>query len=126
MKSAKNPVAELDQAVLEFHKSAERWRTIRTEGCGDPFWPDGLNMNLVRNHMIYYKRQMIELCEEYGMIQPEEIYGQLPPAVPDNLWTSPTNTDRHERILGWKNQLIYPTAEEYQFSEQQEAQLTLF
>lgn len=41
--------AELDQ---EFR----RWEQISKEGCSDPGWPDGVNMNLVRNHIIYWYR----------------------------------------------------------------------
>lgn len=29
-----------------------RWEHIRTYGCQDPFYPDGENMNLIRNHII--------------------------------------------------------------------------
>lgn len=38
------------------------WEHMRTKGCSDPFWPDGTNMNLVRNHIINGKRRLEELC----------------------------------------------------------------
>lgn len=28
------------------------WNHINENGCNDPFWPDGCNMNLTRNHII--------------------------------------------------------------------------
>lgn len=28
------------------------WNQIAQNGCSDPGWPDGVNMNLVRNHII--------------------------------------------------------------------------
>lgn len=39
-----------------------RWEHIRTYGCQDPFYPDGENMNLIRNHIIYGKSRLEELC----------------------------------------------------------------
>ena len=40
------------------------WRNyINENSCNDPFWPDGCNMNLTRNHIISYKN-IAELCEK--------------------------------------------------------------
>ncbi len=41
-----------------------RWEYIRTYGCQDPFYPDGENMNLIRNHIIYGKNRLEELCTD--------------------------------------------------------------
>ena len=35
------------------------WNDVHQNGCADPFWPDGVNLNLTRNHIIYY----------YGLLQ---------------------------------------------------------
>ena len=32
-----------------------QWDELFTKGGSDPFWTDGSNLNLVRNHIIYYK-----------------------------------------------------------------------
>ncbi len=40
------------------------------------FWTDGCNMNLTRNHMISYKRDIVELCEKAGMPLPEAFKGR--------------------------------------------------
>lgn len=42
-------------------KELERWNVIRKNGSNDPFWPDGVNLNLVRNHIIYANRHLKEL-----------------------------------------------------------------
>ena len=42
-------------------KELERWNAIRKNGSNDPFWPDGVNLNLVRNHIIYANRHLKEL-----------------------------------------------------------------
>lgn len=50
--------------------------------ANDPFWTDGVNLNLVRNHIIYGRR----LCEEELQEgdYPEEYYLPLPEKVPPN------------------------------------------
>ena len=44
----------------------EVWKHINEEGCSDPFWPDGMNMNLTRNHILSYRNEIAEICEECG------------------------------------------------------------
>lgn len=39
----------------------EQWDHLYQYGGQDPFWPDGVNLNLVRNHIVYYKQLLIEL-----------------------------------------------------------------
>lgn len=65
----------------EFH----RWNELANGVCQDPFWPDGMNMNLVRNHIIcWYKeladRNLIQL-NLFGDIVAER---PIPPKVPVN------------------------------------------
>ncbi len=40
----------------ELGKSYSRWEEIAREGCADPFWEDGVNMNFVRNRIIHLYR----------------------------------------------------------------------
>ncbi len=55
-----------EQIMLE----AARWIDHRDNGCSDPFWTDGANMNLTRNHIEYYKREIERLCNEHGFAPP--------------------------------------------------------
>ena len=59
--------------------SFARWNHIHQNGGSDPFWEDGPNLELVRNHIIYHKRQCEEelLPEQY----PPEYHLELPPVV---------------------------------------------
>ena len=59
-----------------------RWENLYKNGGSDPFWADGGNLNLVRNHIIYTKRQIEEtfLPGEY----PEIYYKDTPPKVDKN------------------------------------------
>ena len=64
-------------AALE--KSFARWDFIRENGCSDPFWTDGVNMNLVRNHIIFYKQKLSE--ETTVFLLPEAFYRETPPLL---------------------------------------------
>lgn len=64
-------------AALE--KSFARWDFIRENGCSDPFWADGVNMNLVRNHIIFYKQNLSEQATLF--LLPEAFYRETPPLV---------------------------------------------
>lgn len=68
----------------EIRSSFQLWQKLKDVGGSDPFWPDGANMNLVRNHIISHKRQ----CEEAKANEelkefPEEYYLELPPIMDD-------------------------------------------
>lgn len=65
-------------------ESFERWEYLKEHGGSDPFYADGGSMNLVRNHIMYYKNKMVE---EYGRDYekyPEIFYRELPPEVKDS------------------------------------------
>lgn len=55
-----------------------RWKEIFNTGCNDPFWKDGTNINLVRNHIIYYKRQCDTAFGDKHTLYPEEYFYPLP------------------------------------------------
>lgn len=43
--------------------SFKRWKHLHKKGGVDPSWPDGTNMNLVRNHVFYDQGRLRELCK---------------------------------------------------------------
>lgn len=57
-------------AALEARVRADvaHWHDLKANGCSDPFWPDGVNMNLVRNHIIFGFRQIAELRASDGQL----------------------------------------------------------
>lgn len=68
----------------EVQRSFDRWNEIAKNGAGDPFWPDGTNMNLVRNHIIYFYRKMDEEGGQLTMFEcSEENRRPIPPKVPN-------------------------------------------
>lgn len=63
----------LDEQLKERYA---RWEHLCKYGGQDPNWPDGCNMNLVRNHIIFTKEKMKEAGEFT-----ETYYRELPPEV---------------------------------------------
>jgi hypothetical protein len=59
-----------------------RWKSIYQNGCSDPFWSDGCNLNLIRNHISHYKKQIEELYPNSDY--PEAYYQDTPPKVDNN------------------------------------------
>lgn len=79
-------ISTAEKLGKELRGSYECWNHILQNGAGDPFWEDGANMNLVRNHIIYYKRQCEAelLPEEY----PEEYFWGSLQRWTINIWHS--------------------------------------
>ena len=76
-----SPEEMISSWALQCSVSYEQWQSIFENGCQDPFWEDGINLNLVRNHIIYFQRQMNDLCEEIGYLKPEICSREIPKAV---------------------------------------------
>lgn len=94
----KTPEQMLEEHCKDIRRELRNWHYINEHGCNDPFWPDGCNMNLTRNHVIYALRQIAELCEEHGWELPEEYYLPVPPKVPDNYMATLDQVERVKRI----------------------------
>ena len=74
---------KLRALLTELRNEYQAWDEIAEHGCGDPFWEDGANMNIVRNHIIYYKKHLISQAAEEDAPIPQEVYWALPPEVPE-------------------------------------------
>lgn len=64
-------------AALE--ESFARWEHLYEYGGSDPFYEDGVNLNLVRNHIIYYKQMLEKENSLFGL--PDAYDRELPPEV---------------------------------------------
>ncbi len=69
-----------EDPVVELEKAHEHWQDIYENGCYDPLYADGINLNLVRNHMLYYMR-MIE--DQYGNDEKPAVYDKPIPEKVD-------------------------------------------
>lgn len=101
----KKPVHEqILSSAEEIRKEIRVWEDIRKIGCNDHSWPDGVNLNLIHNHVCYYKNEIRRLCAESGEPQPPEFYLPTPPIVDSNYFAKP-NSARARRIKScpsWK------------------------
>ena len=68
-----------ENLLLELETSYQRWAELYEKGGPDPFYPDGINLNLVRNHIIYYKRRIEE--SDPAMMNSPWYQMELPPEV---------------------------------------------
>lgn len=96
--------AELGKQLRD---SFDRWNTIYTYGGSDPFWEDGCNLNLVRNHIIHFKKQ----CENelLPVCYPEEYYIQTPPEVDSKYMARQDEIRQHakESLTAYKEDEDY-------------------
>ena len=51
-------IIDKDETVQELNTGFERWDILYNYGGNDPMWSDGVNLNLVRNHIIAYKKEL--------------------------------------------------------------------
>lgn len=61
-----------------------RWQQLYTQGGNDPLYSDGVNMNLIRNHILYCRRELEKL-----QYYPEVYNREIPPEVDKNYMARP-------------------------------------
>lgn len=101
----KTPDQELKELCAYIVRERNHWNYINEHGCNDPFWPDGCNMNLTRNHIISYRKEIEVLCEEHGFPLPEEYYLKVPPVADNNYMANLKQEKRVERLVQQGNRL---------------------
>lgn len=90
-----------EQIVAAIDDSFATWEEIYQNGCSDPCWEDGVNLNLVRNHIIAYYRMLDERADEpvqLSLLSTEPNYNvrqPLPPKVDNKYMARPD-----ERLAG--------------------------
>ena len=82
---------ELARLASSLTESFARWDFLLQNGGSDPYWPDGFNMNLVRNHIISYKKQIEALMDQeseeislFSRTYPDVYYRETPDEVSDD------------------------------------------
>lgn len=100
----------------QIRKEISQWKDINQNGCNDPFWPDGCNMNLTRNHILYYQRKISEICIEKHLPYPEAYYFSVPPEVDNFYMANLKQRDRVKRIFSDGH---VPAQKKYLYDEMQ-------
>jgi hypothetical protein len=78
-----NLKAELQEAEKGIIDSYNRYKELFFKGCSDPSYCDGTNINLVCNHINYYKRRIEELAQGMFWLYPDCYYWPEPRKVDD-------------------------------------------
>lgn len=81
--------------IEELEKDFHRWDDIYKNGCNDPSWCDGVNLNLVRTHILIDKRKIEKNLkqEEYP-----EIYFKKTPDEVDDYYMAQTEKIKQKAI----------------------------
>ena len=72
---------------LKLQESYDNWAHVYEHGCSDPFWEDGVNLGLIKSHVIYYRNKIEETMppENY----PAAYFKELPPEVDQRYMARP-------------------------------------
>lgn len=98
----RSPEQTVNETVEAIRQTIANWKNHKENGCNDPSWADGVNMNLLRNHLISYKRQIRELCIANDLHLPPEVYTPDLPYTDCNYFAKP-ESDRARRIMSRPN-----------------------
>ena len=101
----KTPEQKLKALRKDIRQEIAHWEDINLNGCSDPFWSDGCNMNLTRDHIIYAKRQIAETCAEHDIPIPEEMYLPTPPEVSEYYMANLKHKRRVE-MIGHRDKIV--------------------
>ena len=94
----KTPEQELKLLRKNLLHERAIWEHINENGCNDPFWADGCNMNLTRNHILSYRNEIAKWCEEHNLPLPEEYFLKVPPEVDDYYMANFNQKARVDRL----------------------------
>ena len=72
---------QLKLAIEGLTNDFKRWDTIYSEGCFDPNYTDGFNLNFKRRHINIAKSRIEKLCEELGCEYPDIYHRPTPPEM---------------------------------------------
>lgn len=87
----------------------DHWDNININGGSDPSWADGVNMNLVRNHILHGKREIEENIG--GLAYPEIYYRETPPEVDSSYMARADEIRQNAR----KSLEAYKASPDYQY-----------
>lgn len=116
-RASKVPTArELSDSLVSNYR---RWRDIYLNGSSDPFWEDGCNLELVRNHIIFDKRRIEEALGDKYFLYPDSYFYPLPDRVDQKFMAvdryitcrrevlKSTRTHPYESMLSFTEEEIY-------------------
>jgi hypothetical protein len=97
-KRKKSPAQQIEERLCDLGCEQKRWGEIAKNGSSDLWYPDGIGLNLVRNHIIYDICTIKDLCSENGIPIPDGFDETIPQEVDQNYMVDPTS-ERAKRIF---------------------------
>ena len=80
-------VSDDGRLVRELRRAYDSWETLFQNGGSDPFWADGVNLNICRNHILYWRAEIIDTCADFEL--PEIMNRPVPEQVPCDYMVNP-------------------------------------
>ena len=98
-KKSKTPQEQMQEAVAELVEHYNRWQDLYKNGCFDPSYCDGVNLNLVRNHIQFAKRKIEKLVEEHKELSFPAEYEkiEIPQEVSNDYMANPEKIIREAK-----------------------------
>ncbi len=89
----------MQEAVAELVERYNRWQDLYKNGCFDPNYCDGVNLNLVRNHIQFAKRKIEKLVEEHKELSFPAEYEkiEIPQEVSNDYMANPEKIIREAK-----------------------------
>lgn len=114
--------------AAELEKSYARWDEVFTKGGSDPFWSDGVSLNLIRNRILFCKNQLDEQGNTLLGL-PDIYYRETPPEVGCNYMARPDEIHENARkameIIDADENLKFVREQSASLSEQQTKQWSI-
>lgn len=93
------------------------WKKIYEEGCSDPNWEDGTNLNLVRSHILYGKMQCEKILGDNLHLYPDSYFFPDPIKVPNNFMAVSRKLNCRGAVLDATRVLPYSEAVKFYWGE---------
>lgn len=87
-----------------------RWKHIFEFGCSDPSWCDGVNINIVRNHILYDKKVVEEVLKDNYIAYPDIYFYPDPVELPNDFMAVDRNLGCLGKILTANKNMCYSEA----------------
>lgn len=83
-KDKRTPEKKAEDLSFRIRMDFMHWKHMKRFGSHDPHWPDGTNMNLVRNHILHDQGELLELCKSTKLKCPKEARLKPPKKVSED------------------------------------------
>lgn len=92
-------MSSLESLCEDIRTNVTVWKRYRDKGGSDPFWSDGDNMNLCRNHIIDDRRRIEEIIARDGIEPPAELLIPVPPEVSAEFMAHRLSAAERKRLI---------------------------